>query len=267
MLGRSSGTRASTLRLGGDRLRLRPWAGETGTGLLIQLTPGSAVSGTAAAAAIEAAIGRGYLRLRTSALSHIESEPFLRAGFKPCQQLALLARPIQSGLPPRNGCIAFGRILGVRCLFEDLPDPSTSLAIRRARRRDHPSVLAVDQAAFEPFWQLDQAGLHDALRATPFRHFRVARQNSDTALIGYAISGRSGSAGYLQRLAISPSRQGQGAGAALVMDGLKWMARWGASHAWVNTPQHNLGALRLYEHLGFEQVPPGLQVLEIDLES
>ena len=238
------GRRSETLRLGGHRLRLRPWAGEAETGLLIQLTPGMPVSDASAAAAVETAVARGYLRLRTSALSHIESSPFLRAGFEPCQQLVLLTRPVQGGLPPKNG----------------------SIAIRRARRRDHPSVLTVDRDAFEPFWQLDQTGLHDALRATPFRHFRIARQAADTPLTGYAISGRSGPAGYLQRLAISPSQQGQGTGAALVIDGLRWMARRGATQAWVNTPQHNTGALRLYERLGFEQVPPGLQVLEMALE-
>ncbi len=244
MLGRPSGQNSETLRRGGDRLRLRPWASEAGTGLLILLTPGAAVSDETTVAAVESAVAQGYQRLRTSALSHIESEPFLRAGFKPCQQLTLLTRPIQSGLPDLN----------------------SSTAIRRARRRDHPSVLAVDHAAFEPFWRLDQTGLHDALRATPFRHFRVAYRGSDTPLTGYAISGRSGPAGYLQRLAISPSQQGQGAGAALVIDGLRWMARRGATQAWVNTPQHNTGALRLYERLGFEQVPPGLQVLEMALE-
>ncbi|WP_419849665.1 GNAT family N-acetyltransferase [Candidatus Poriferisocius sp.] len=237
-----------TLRLGQDRLRLRPWAGEAGTGLLILLIPGKAVSESTAAAAVETAIARGYQRLRTSALSHLESEPFIRAGFEPRQQLALLSRPIQA-----------------RPLQDNSPHRNGSIAIRRARRRDRPSVLAVDHAAFEPLWQLDQAGLTDALRATPFRHFRVSHQDADTGLTGYAISGRSGPAGYLQRLAISPDQQGQGAGAALIIDGLRWMARWGATHAWVNTPQHNTRALRLYGRLGFEQVPPGLQVLELRL--
>lgn len=248
MLGRRSGEKSATLRLGQDRLRLRPWADEAGTGQLILLTTGTAVSDSTAAAAVDAAIARGYRRLRTSALSRIETEPFLRAGFEPRQQLALLSRPIQT-----------------RPLQDILPLRNGSIAIRRARRRDHPAVLAVDHAAFEPFWRLDQPGLHDALRATPFRHFRVAHQDADTGLTGYAISGRSGPAGYLQRLAISPNQQGQGAGAALVMDGLRWMARWGTTHAWVNTPQHNTGALRLYERLGFEAIPPGLQVLELDL--
>ena len=243
MMRRQREPAAETLRLGQDRLRLRPWAGDAGTGLLILLTPGAAVSDATTSAAIEAATGRGYNRLRTSALSGIESEPFIRAGFEPCQVLALLSRPIANGLPRT----------------------SSSVAIRKARRRDHSSVLAVDHAAFELFWHLDQAGLHDALQATPFRRFRVAHHEAETGLVGYAISGRGGPAGYLQRLAISPRQQGQGVGAALVVDGLRWMARWGATQAWVNTPQHNTGALRLYERLGFEQVSPGLQVLELDL--
>lgn len=248
MLGRRSGQKSVTLRLGQDRLRLRPWAGEAGTGLLILLTSGRAVAESTAAAAVDTAIHRGYHRLRTSALSQVESEPFLRAGFQPRQQLVLLSRPIQARPPKDSSSQGNG-----------------SIAIRRARRSDHSSVLAVDHDAFEPLWRLDQAGLNDALRATPFRHFRVARQNADAAVAGYAISGRSGPAGYLQRLAIAPSQQGQGAGAALVVDGLKWMARWGATQAWVNTPQHNAGARRLYERLGFEEVPPGLQVLELGL--
>lgn len=254
MLDRQAARSGKILRLGGDRLRLRPWASESRIGLLIQLTSGSAVSGATVAASIESAATQGYLRIRTSALSHIEAEPFLRAGFQPCQQLALLSRPIQSGFSYRGGGFT------IRTAHRD-----AGISIRRARRRDRPSVLAVDQAAFEPFWQIDRHGLLDTLRATPFRHFRVVRSDSDKALTGYAISGRSGSAGYLQRLAISPRQQGQGAGAALVIDGLRWMARWGTTQAWVNTPQHNTEAVRLYERLGFEQVPPGLQVLELGL--
>lgn len=254
MLHRQAARAARTLRLGGDRLRLRPWASESRTGLLIQLTSGSAVSDATVAASIESATTQGFLRIRTSALSHIEAEPYLRAGFHPCQQLALLSRPIPSGLSHRGGGVT------VRTAHRD-----ASISIRRARRREHSSVLAVDHAAFESFWHLDQAGLHDALWATPFRHFRVAHHKADTALAGYAISGRSGPTGYLQRLAISPAQQGQGVGAALVIDGLRWMSRWGATHAWVNTPEHNTGALRLYRQLGFECVSSGLQVLELDL--
>ena len=107
MMRRQREPAAETLRLGQDRLRLRPWAGDAGTGLLILLTPGAAVSDSIASAAIEAAAGRGYNRLRTSALSGIESEPFIRAGFEPCQVLALLSRPSQADYPDRTAAPPF----------------------------------------------------------------------------------------------------------------------------------------------------------------
>ncbi len=240
---RLSERKAGTLRLGRDRLGLRPWGGEAGAGLIVLLDSGAVVADATTTRVIETATAAGYRRLVTSALSGIESEPFLRAGFRPCQRLALLARPIQSRLPTRR----------------------TETVIRRARRRDHSSVLAVDHAAFDPFWRTDHAGLRDALRATPYRRFRVVRPGPHSGVNGYAICGRSGPIGYLQRLAVAPDQQGQGTGEALVIDGLRWMGRWGVSQAWVNTPHHNSGALRLYERLGFELVPPGLQVLELNL--
>ncbi len=243
MLGRRSEQRSVTLRVGQDRLRLRPWGSDARTGMLILLTSGRAASDAAVAASVESAATQGYLRIRTSAVSLIEAEPFLRAGFEPGEQLALLCRPIK----PR------------------LPQQSNALAIRRARRRHQNSVLALDQAAFEPFWWLGKTGLREALRAAPFRRFRIAYQPSGAATAGYAISGRSGPAGYLQRLAISPRQQGRGVGTALVIDSLRWMARWGTAQAWVNTPHSNTAALALYERLGFDQVAPGLQVLEMDL--
>ena len=52
-------------------------------------------------------------------------------------------------------------------------------------------VLAVDRAAFPPFWQFDDAGLSDALQATPAVRFRAA-MGSGNAIAGYAICGRSG---------------------------------------------------------------------------
>jgi ribosomal protein S18 acetylase RimI-like enzyme len=250
MLGRLMARDAETLRFGRDRLRIRPWTGEPDIGHLALLTSGAAVADAFAAQAVDAAIARGYRFIRTSALSSIEAEPFLKVGFEPCQQLALLTRSID--FPSLRNAV---------------PGQDNAISIRRARRRHHSAVLAVDHAAFDPFWHLDRAGLHDALQATPFRHFRVAYSKANPTLAGYAICGRSGPAGYLQRLAISPHQQGQGVGAALVIEGLSWMARWGATQAWVNTPMHNTGALRLYERLGFELAPPGLQVLELSVDE
>ena len=58
------------------------------------------------------------------------------------------------------------------------PPPIPGVEIRRGRRRDHDDVLAVDRAAFAPFWRLDRPGLAEALTATATVHFQVARDLS-----------------------------------------------------------------------------------------
>jgi ribosomal protein S18 acetylase RimI-like enzyme len=130
--------------------------------------------------------------------------------------------------------------------------------MRRARRSDRAEVLAVDDAAFDTFWRLDEPALADALDATPARRFRVA---VDPAVRGYLITGRSAGRGYLQRLAVDPSQQRRGIATALVLDGLRWLGRHGVSQAIVNTQEHNVDALSLYTRLGFRREPHGLAVL------
>jgi GNAT superfamily N-acetyltransferase len=89
----------------------------------------------------------------------------------------------------------------------------------------------------------------------------------DRALVGYHVTGRAGSLGYLQRLAVHPDVHGRGLGTALVGDALDWCARRGCSSVLVNTQEINQRALSLYEHLGFRPEPPGLAVLERRLDA
>ena len=122
------------------------------------------------------------------------------------------------------------------------------------------SQPAVDGAAFAPFWRLDGAGLTEALRAVPTTRFRVTPGRGG-APVGYAISGRAGRQGYLQRLAVDPAHQGQGHGQVLVADALHWMRKPGVARAVVNTQLGNEAALALYGRLGFRLQPSGLAVL------
>ena len=61
-------------------------------------------------------------------------------------------------------------------------------------------VLEVDGRAFDAFWHIDDEGLDHAIRATPQSRFRVAEE--DERIAGYAVTGRAGEQGYLQRLAV-----------------------------------------------------------------
>jgi len=184
---------------------------------------------------------KGVRLVLTGALHQGELGPFVAAGFREHERLHLLRHDLAH-----------------------LPQPAAPVRHRRAWRRDHSDVLGIDARAFDSFWALDRSGLDDAIRATPTSRFRVA---TDSRITGYAISGRSADRGYLQRLAVEPSRHRNGIGIALVADSLRWLQRCGARVAVVNTQERNEGALALYLATGFVLEPHGLTVLSHDLDA
>jgi GNAT superfamily N-acetyltransferase len=137
--------------------------------------------------------------------------------------------------------------------------PGASDNTRRATRADRDRLIEIDAAAFDEFWRFDELALREALRATPKAHVLVAPAVS--AATGYALFGRSGLTGYVQRLAVAPEAQGEGLGRALLGDGLRWMRDHGATRAMVNTQEDNERALDLYQRTGFSRLPVGLFVL------
>jgi ribosomal protein S18 acetylase RimI-like enzyme len=187
---------------------------------------------------------RGVTRVVTAALSPREQRGFLAAGFAVEEDLYLLSHDL---------------------LEVDLPPVARQIPMVRARRELRPAALEVDRAAFSPFWQFDARGLEEARRATPHSRFRVAL-NPRGAVAGYAICGRSGTRGFVQRLAVVPYEQRQGMGSALLLDGLHWMRRRGVQRAVVNTQLDNHAALALYQRLGFRREPTGLSVLSAGLK-
>ncbi len=98
-----------------------------------------------------------------------------------------------------------------------------------------------------------------ATNSATSHRFRVA---SDRDVFGYAVTGRSGEVGYLQRLAVDPVRSGGGIGTALVLDALHWLRDRHGRFMLVNTQESNAAALRLYLRLGFNMVDEHLTVLQ-----
>jgi ribosomal protein S18 acetylase RimI-like enzyme len=230
--------RQQTLRFGDAWARLGPWRGGGHIAHLV-VAPDAPLSGDAVLACLKRARAAGFVEVLTSAMGPAEEEPFVQASFTVRERLHLLTRALDAD-PPEFGVQA-------------------ARAVSRATRRDRPAVLALDDAAFEPFWRLGALGLRDALDATPVHQFRATR--ADDALTGYAITGRSGSQGYLQRIAVHPDAQHQGWGTALVADAMQWLWRHGAVRAFVNTQLENVAARSLYESFGFSALPAGLAVL------
>ena len=234
--------RLDTITGGADRLRIGPWRGDPAVALLsptpgIAPTPsGSPGPSTSSAAA---ATGRSSPRHWPRASSRPSWPPA-----SPCTSACTCSATTSGGCPRR-------RVAGAR--------------LRRGRNRDIPAVLEVDGLAFDRFWRFDTTGLADARTATPHARFRVATIGGE--VVGYHVTGRAGTLGYLQRLAVHPDRHGHGIGTALVGDSLDWCHRKGCRSVLVNTQEANQRALSLYEHLGFRSEPTGLAVLERPLDD
>jgi ribosomal protein S18 acetylase RimI-like enzyme len=227
---------------GPARLRVRAWHADH---RVAHVTPAVDGSGPLTTEEIRRCIARlrrdGYRGAITAAIGRLDQPPFLEAGFVPAERLHLLLHPLDA-----------------------IPSPLAAPAhLRRGRRRELEDLLTVDHAAFSAPWRLDRIGLEEALSATPAVHLRVARGGAATA--GYAICGRAAHRGYVQRLAVHPRVQGRGLGGALLLDGLRWLRRWGADDALVNTQEGNDRSLRLYQRVGFVLQHEGLTVLRLDL--
>lgn len=226
------------IKWGHERARTGPWRGDREIAYLSPVADAPLPSAAFVRRCLDQLAARGYHRVVTGALSPAESSGFLAAGFEIREQLHLLAHDLLH-----------------------IPEPPETL-LRRATGRDDDAVLDLDHRAFPPFWQLDRAGLIDAIRATPQTRYRVV---DEPEIVGYVITGRSARRGYLQRLAVDPARRGEGLGAALVIDGLRWLRRWRVEQAVVNTQLDNGDALQLYERLGFRRQALGLSVLSAGL--
>lgn len=230
---------------GNERLRVGPWRGRGDTAYLSPLAGAALPSPRFVCRIVESLAEQGYRRAVTGALSGPEQVAFRAAGFEPTEHLHLLSHDLHQ-LPETN---------------------SPPALLRRCSRRDRGGVLQLDRMAFDSFWQLDESALQEALAATPHTRFRIATDPSDEAVVGYAITGRAGRRGYLQRLAVHPASQRQGLGMLLVVDALRWLRRWRAERATVNTQLANDRALALYERAGFRREPSGLSVLARSLDG
>ncbi len=224
--------------VGGHRLRVTPWQGQPFVALVGPARATHAPKPEEIVRCVDELRRRNVTQVVTPALSPVEAEPFFRAGFKLHENLHLLARFIDS----------------------KPPDPTHRL--RRGRPWDRRRVLLLDGKAFEDFWRFDSFSLSEARRATPTNRFVVAA--SSGRVTGYAVTGRAGGRGYLQRLAVDPDVQGQGIGSSLVHDSLRWLHRKGVGMTLVNTQERNTRALSLYERLGFVRQREGLLVLRWD---
>jgi len=231
-----------SIHVGEAKFRCGPWRGDPEIAYLVPLSPASTLDSRSLSAARAKLVADGFNKVITGAVGAGECKAMHLDGFIDREHLHLLSRDLTIPVPRRD---------------------RGSVRIGRSGTRDHQSILDLDGKSFDPFWHLDQSGLDEALMATPVSRLRVAR---DHGILGYAITGRAGRNGYLQRLAVLPDSQGSGIGSALVNDSLRWLKRNRVSLVWVNTQQSNTRALELYQRLGFRSEPTHLTVLQRHLQ-
>ena len=233
------------VRVGSHAMRVAPWPADPRAAQLSAIGDGGAPAADIMRSLLREVAAAGYGAAVTGALGADEQRPYMAAGFQPYAWLHLLDRDLQT-LPDRPGAVP------------------TSL--RRIRRTEWPTVADVDARAFPKFWRLGIEGIVEARRATASSRLRVA-VDSGGRVVGYAVFGRSGGRGFVQRIAVDPDCSGRGTGTLLMADGLHWLAARGATNALVNTQIDNERALQLYLRLGFRLLRDRLAVLGRTLED
>ncbi len=185
----------------------------------------------------------GYSVVRTNALSRGTSRQLECAGYTVLQELVLL------------------ELHSPRAALSVLSAAASDRSTRHVDSEQIPEASAIDVDAFGTGWGLSEAAIADVCSATPRHRLRGAGE----PLAAFAISGRDGRQGFLQRLSVSPARQRQGLGRALVLDSLEWMVHWRVQRVLVNTAYDNYAALALYEGVGFRRIGERLRVYERSL--
>ncbi|MEZ5341145.1 MAG: GNAT family N-acetyltransferase [Acidimicrobiales bacterium] len=227
--------RQSQLRQRFPNLRVATWQGADGVALVGPARNGRMPDADTLVACVNTLAEQGITKAVTPALAAYDCVPFVRAGFELYERLHLLSRRL------------------------DLPPPAPTMRTKSGRRWHLDTVLDIDQRAFEAFWRFDVVALNEARHATPTSRYRVLALEG--TIVGYHVTGKAGTRGYLQRLAVDPSYAGQGIGTELVFDSLSWLHQHRVAEALVNTQERNTRALALYERHGFVRQQEGLTVL------
>ncbi len=158
------------------------------------------------------------------------------------------------------GLVTVDRVLGyARSFGRGQVTTAGAAQLRIASASDADTVLAINAAAFEPFWRYDDAAIltwlltsdHAVLAETAGQPvgFALTAQNSDSEFA------------YLIRIGIQPAFRGRGIGRQLVADAIAYAQTSSATGLALNTQATNAVSRRLYESLGFSLTGQTLAVM------
>jgi [ribosomal protein S18]-alanine N-acetyltransferase len=122
--------------------------------------------------------------------------------------------------------------------------------LRPVEKRDIPALLAIEEACFEDFWRYDALSFEEIAETHPY--FVVAELNGK--VVGYQFNALEDEHGYLVRIAVHPSVNGQGIGIRLMSEAIAFFKQEHVLRIMLNTQDDNVRAHRLYEWFGFVRI-------------
>jgi ribosomal protein S18 acetylase RimI-like enzyme len=122
--------------------------------------------------------------------------------------------------------------------------------LRPVEIRDIAALLAIEEACFEDLWRYDAISFKDIAATHPY--FVVGELNGK--IVGYQFNALDGDYGYLVRIAVHPSAEGQGVGARFMAEAIRFFQNARVLRIMLNTQDDNTRAHRLYEWFGFVRI-------------
>jgi len=119
------------------------------------------------------------------------------------------------------------------------------------------ALAALDHRSFAWPWHFSGGELVQLLMTTN----RLVTLDSGGELVGYACTDVRGSRAQIIRVAVDPSRQGEGFGRLLLADALDFARKSNAEIVSLNTQWKNKASQRLYQGFGFRTVGRRIPVL------
>lgn len=127
------------------------------------------------------------------------------------------------------------------------PDVLKPALIRSVHYSDMPTLLALDNLAFNHIWRKSVGNFNEALaKADSF-----ALAELDGKVVGYEWFERYHKHAHLTRLAVHPAYQGRGIGAQLLHTAITDALASGVNMITLNTQENNQRSRALYERFGF----------------
>jgi [ribosomal protein S18]-alanine N-acetyltransferase len=129
----------------------------------------------------------------------------------------------------------------------------TSLAVRTARPADLDRLAWLESVSFHDAWARELLAYELTFPNSLLLAAGEApgENGAERLPLGYAAFRHGGGEAELLRLAVAPEARRRGLARALVEEGLERLRRQGIAHCFLEVRIDNLGAIRLYETLGW----------------